>query len=288
MNRMRRLLVISLWVVVAAPATLWGQSPVDPNCTAGTSNACVDWERGIAISLGVGAPATWAKNAAQKNISAQRAARLDAARNIIELIKGINITGTTSMKQAMVENDEIESSIQGRLAGIRAAGEPKYFSDGSVQVKIVANLREVVPQDLVYGAQSGPPKLLEGPLGSTSGSSLATSNAYTGLIVDARGTGVVPAMAPKIYDPDGREVYGSAYVSREWAISQGVVGYLKDLEKAQGNDRVKGNPAIVKATEATGANKADVVISKVDADSLRAIAQTQSFLSEGRVLIVLD
>ena len=270
------------------PATLWAQSAIDPSCTTTNNNACVDWDKGIAIALGTGAPAEWAKSSAQKNISAQRAARLDAARNILELVQGINVSSSTSVKDAMVANDEVRTGIEGKLAGVTTVGEPKYFSDGSVQVKLVANLREVIPQSLVYDAAGGPPRLLSAPDGAPVGGSLNPGSAYTGLIIDARGTGVVPAMAPKILDPDGHEVYGSAYVSREWAISQGVVGYLKDVEKARDNDRVKGNPAVIKAVESTGANKADLVISKADADSLRAISQTQSFLSEGRVMIILD
>jgi hypothetical protein len=55
-----------------------------------------------------------------------------------------------------------------------------------------------------------------------------------------------------------------------------------------GTDRVKGSPAVVKAVEAKGANKADLVVSKADADMLRAVSQKQTFLSEGRVMIVLD
>ena len=279
---------LSFLLLAMLPFSIFAQSSIDPNCTVEAQNACVDWERGHAIAIGLGAPAGWAKNAAQKNLSARRAARLDAARNILELIKGINISADTSMAQAMVSNDEVRTSVEGRLNSIRALGEPKYFSDGSVQIKLIANLREVVPPEVMFGDASGPPRLLESPGSFPSGTGLNQSSAYTGLIIDARGTGVQPAMSPKVFDPEGREVYGSAYVSRKWALSQGVVGYLKDVDKARENDRVKGNPAVVKATEAKGANKADLVLSKADADALRGLSQTQSFLNEGRVMIILD
>jgi hypothetical protein len=95
-------------------------------------------------------------------------------------------------------------------------------------------------------------------------------------------------MSPKVYDPQDREVYGSAYVSREFAVSQGMVGYAKSLDQAAQSDRVKGNPAVVKAQEAKGANKADVVLAQSDADALRTLAQQQTFLREARVMIVLD
>ena len=88
----------ALWlagVLIFLPALSWGQGnqqgSIDARCTQPSEQACVDWNNGLAIAVGSGAPATWAKTAAQKNISATRAARLDAARNLMELIKGVNL-----------------------------------------------------------------------------------------------------------------------------------------------------------------------------------------------------
>jgi hypothetical protein len=277
-----------LAVLAFLPALVWAQDSIDPRCTQQGQTACVDWSSGLAIAVGTGAPASWAKTPAQKNISATRAARLDAARNLLELIKGINVTASTNVQGAMVASDTVQSSIEGRLASIRPVGQPRYFSDGSVQLKLEASLREVVPENVYLEGQSGPPRELGGPLGPTTGSAISPQAAYTGLIIDARGTGVQPALSPKIYDPQDREVYGSAYVSREFAVSQGMVGYAKSVDAARATDRVQGNPAIVKAVQAKGANKADLVISQSDADALRTLAQQQTFLREARVMVVLD
>lgn len=283
----RALCLLALLAVL--PALAWAQTPsstIDPRCTQQGQQACVDWTNGLAIAIGMGAPASWARTPAQKNISATRAARLDAARNLLEMIKGINLTASTSVKNAMVESDEVSTSIQGRLNSIRPVEAPRYFSDGSVQVKLEANLRQVVPEQLY--TQPGPPKPIEPPTEVTPGSQLSSQAAYTGLIIDARGTGVQPAMSPKVYDPQDREVYGSAYVSRQFAVSQGMVGYAKSIEQATQNDRVKGNPAIIKAEKASGPNRTDLVISQSDADTLRALAQKETFLRDARVMIVLD
>lgn len=265
----------------------WAQNGVDPRCTQPGDRACVDWTNGMAIAAGLGAPATWAKTPAQKNISATRAARLDAARNLLELLKGINIDTSTNVEGAMVSSDSVRTAISGRLNGIRETERPRYFSDGSVQVKLEASLRQIVPEQL-YVAATGAPQELGPPTGAVSGGALNVQVAYTGLIIDARGTGVQPAMAPKVFDPQDREVYGSAFVSREFATSQGMVGYAKNPDQAAQTDRVKGNPAVIKALEAKGANKADLVISQADADALRALAQGQNFLREARVMILLD
>ena len=275
-----------LLALAVLPALAWAQQAIDPRCTQPGQQACVDWNAGVAIAIGTGAPASFAKTPAQKNITATRAARLDAARNLLEMIKAINISSSTNIQGAMVASDSVSTSIEGQLNGIRPVEAPRYFSDGSVQVKLEANLRQIVPEQLY--AASGPPQAIAGPFGSPAGSALSTEAAYTGLVIDARGTGVQPAMSPKVYDPQDREVYGSAYVSRDFAVSQGMVGYAKSVDAAGQSDRVKGNPAVIKATSAKGANKADLVISQQDADALRALAQKETFLREARVMIVLD
>ncbi len=58
---------------------------------------------------------------------------------------------------------------------------------------------------------------------------------YSGLVVDARGLGVRPAMAPRLISEAGEEVFGRAVVvDRAWATQQGMAGYSRDLAGAQG------------------------------------------------------
>ena len=109
---------------------------------------------------------------------------------------------------------------------------------------------------------------------------------YTGVIIDARGAGITPAMSPKIYGPDGKEVYGSIAVERDFVLKHGIVGYVKDLEKAKTNERVKGNPLIIKGAM-NGGKSSDLVISSEDANLLMKLDATQSFLREARVIIVI-
>ncbi|HUJ75788.1 MAG TPA: hypothetical protein VL359_13050 [bacterium] len=278
-----------LALIAASAAAQTAPAPpgqnIDARCTSPSDRACIDWERGVAIAVGTGVPASFAQTPGQKNVTAMRAARLDAARNLLELIKGVAITSDTTVQQAMVSNDQVTTSIQGQLQSIREVDRPHYFSDGSIQIKLEANLRQVVPQDLYLGA---PQDLTQGGSAPAPGGGISTSTTYTGLIIDARGTGVTPALAPKVLDPEGKEVYGSAFVSRQFAITQGMAGYVKSIDAARNTDRVKGNPAVVKAVKALGPNRSDLEISKDDAERLRDLAKTETFLRESRVMIVLD
>jgi hypothetical protein len=95
-------------------------------------------------------------------------------------------------------------------------------------------------------------------------------------------------MAPKILDENGKEIYGSAMVDREYAVQQGMVGYAKDLSAAQANSRVTDRPIIVKALRTSGPAKCDVVVSNSDAAKLAAAGENLSFLQKCRVMVVLD
>ena len=121
---------------------------------------------------------------------------------------------------------------------------------------------------------------------SLSGLALAQT-VYTGLIFDAQTLTFTPSASVKILDEDGREVYGSAYVSKDWAEKQGIVSYVKDLAQAKANQRVAGNPLVIKAIKVTGPNNKDLVISNDDARRIRDLAKHLNFLDAAKVVIIV-
>jgi len=110
---------------------------------------------------------------------------------------------------------------------------------------------------------------------------------YTGLIFDAQSLTFTPSGSVKILDEDGREVYGSAYVSKDWADKQGIVSYAKSLDQAKANPRVAGNPLVIKAVRVTGPNNKDLVISNDDARRVRDLAKNLNFLDAAKVVIIV-
>jgi hypothetical protein len=65
------------------------------------------------------------------------------------------------------------------------------------------------------------------------------------------------------------------------------VGYHNNMNQARANERVAGNPLVVRALRTTGANGCDLIISSADAARIRQAAGNVSFLDECRVMIVL-
>jgi hypothetical protein len=244
----------------------------------------IDWSEQVIRSTGSGAPNPDAPNIAAARLGAERAAKADALRNILETIKGVRIDSETLVVNAMTQNDVIRTRVQGIVRGARAV-KTRYLSDGAVEVTVEIRMASATAPSNTLTATVLPPQTLGT---QTQNIPKAGNPVYTGVIFDARGLGIRPAMSPKVLDEDGREVYGSAFVSAEWATKFGIVGYAKDLEASKNNDRVAANPLVVKGAKVSGTGGCDLVISNADAQGMRDMSKNLSFLEQCRVLIVVD
>jgi hypothetical protein len=107
-------------------------------------------------------------------------------------------------------------------------------------------------------------------------------------VVDARGLNAKPAMSPRIIDENGQEIYGAAYVSREYAVQQGVSGYSKNMDSAVSNERVTNNPMIAKGIKTAGPGKSDIMISNAEASKIKGSPENLAFMKKCRAIIVVD
>jgi len=241
----------------------------------------IDWGSRTVTAVGIGAP-----NPAMPEVTARpmaiRAARDVALRNALELIKGVQMTSSTTVENFMVSNDVIRSSVEGYVRRFEAS-EPRYMSDKTIEITVTVPLDNELAETLLPSTVAG------SPTGNSAVAPAPKFRNFTGLIIDARGTGAVPALAPKILDENGKEIYGSAYVSRQWAVKWGMAGYAKTPEQASSlRDRVGEQPGMIKALKATGASKCDLVISSKDASEVVAASKSMKFFSDCRVIVLVD
>jgi hypothetical protein len=272
------LLVVSLLTATQVMAQ------IQPVVTGEQGEGAVDWANRTIMATGIGSPNPNLPPSAQRP-SAERAAQQIAIRNALETIKGIYMTSTTTVNNFMVESDAVNSSVSGFVRGFQQKGRTRYMSDGSVEITMEVPLDGVggLGEQLLGGSVGESPRV-----SSFEGRKAAASTVFSGLIIDCKGLQVKPALSPRIVDEDGREIYGSAYVSRDWAVKHGVVGYAKELSAAAKLDRVGKTPGSVKAIKIEGANNTDIVISSKDAADVRSASANLKFLSECRVIFVID
>lgn len=258
------------------------------------NNGNVNWSAGYIEAVGIGAPPARSIGKPEARPMALRAAELDAKRNLLEITKGVRIDSTTVVRDFTVESDIINSQVEGFIKGAQVV-KKDLMSDGTVEVTVRMPLfgdfsRIIVPKILEKKADATPPVVAPpvAPPAAPAVPSAPAGPVYTGLVVDARGIQTRPAMAPKILDENGQEVYGSMNVDREYAVQQGISGYARDLTAAQSNSRVTNNPLTVKGVKVQGQGRSDIIISNADAASIRSAADNLTFMKKCRVMIVLD
>ena len=247
----------------------------------------VNWTDGYIEAVGIGAPPQRYIGTPQARPNALRAAQVDAYRNLLEVINGVRVDSTTTIRDFTVESDVINTQVQGIVKGARTMKQ-EYLSDGTVEVTVrmpmAGNFASVIIPRILERRQAPPTP----PPAPQAPAPAPASEVFTGLVVDARGIQARPAMSPRIIDEKGQEVYGSMNVEREYAVQQGMSGYARDLTAAQSNPRVTNNPVSVKGLRTEGAGRSDIVIANAEAERIRAGADNQGFLKKCRVMIVLD
>ncbi len=273
--------IFALVVVVLLAIPLSGYAEQGQDLIEHGDKGTINWSKGIAQATGIGAPPEKLYGKPSARPMALRAAKLDAYRNILEVVRGVRINSTTVVRDYAVESDVIMSKVEGMVQGAEVV-KKEYLSDGTVEITLQMDLRggfsQLVLPEEIQPLESITPMV---PVQSSSA-------VYTGLVVDARGLRARPAMSPKVLDENGREVYGSAFVSREYAVQQGMSGYAKNVAAARTNQRVTDNPLVVKGLRVEGAGHSDIVISNADASVLRSASENLSFMKKCRVMIVVD
>jgi len=261
-------------------------------------NGSVNYGDRTIQAIGIGFIPENVINAGQARRAAMRIAKQDALRQLIEIVNGVNVTSETTVSGAMFD-DVIKTQVQGAIRGARQIGSPKYLSDTSVEVtyevqmadisRVLLPMAEKAPtlkyEDVVVGSAVTP------GASSDQGSSAEagpTSGGVTGIIIDGKGLGLRPAMSPRIMNQSGSVVYGPGQYSRDYAASNGVVGYAKSLEQAKADPRVQGNPLVIRGSSVSGASAADLVVSNVDAGKIARADGSAGLLGNCRVMFVLD
>lgn len=81
------------------------------------------------------------KNPAQAKLMAQRGAVVDAQRNLLEIIKGVNVTSETTVQDMITTRDYIYTRVDGVIKGAKMVGEP-IEKDGIIEVRMRVPLYE--------------------------------------------------------------------------------------------------------------------------------------------------
>jgi hypothetical protein len=252
----------------------------------------IDWARGVVQARGTSAPL---KKGAEKtppnSPKALSEAKNDARIKLLETVKEIKIDTKRSVGGMAGNNKRIMTQIKDMVYdAIEIEKFRKYMSDGSVEVLLQMNLHGgftqlILPKEI---RQIEGIKQIKRGANSTGVNTNSVSKAYTGLLVDARSIELQPALVFKILDENLEEVFGPAFVSREFVVQQGMAAYYSDIQSAKSDSRIRNRPLTVKALRTDYPSRCNIVISNADASKLKSASHHLLFLKESRVVVVLS
>lgn len=221
-----------------------------------------------------------------KSSEARQRALINAKRNayqrLLQTAKAIQLTDSKSVAQYVENRDEVLSKVEEMFKNARIE-TTRYRSDGTVEIVRKMSLSGAFSQLMLPGAIV---QLDMKKMGKETPD--ADTPVYTGLVVDARGVAIKPALCFKIFDESGQEVYGPAYVSREYAVQRGLCEYRTEIDDIEESERVGDEPLIVKALQPLTPGSPHIVISNTDAGRLRSAVDHLFLLRKCRVLVIAD
>jgi hypothetical protein len=199
---------------------------------------------------------------------AKRAAILDARARALEMIQEVNLDGNITVKGFVSKDSRLFYRLKGLIARMKPFKQYKHEDFYNVEMK--------VPFYGVYGIEvvflnayvKSNNKRIKG---------LSTDNR---IIIDARGTGLKPALFVKIKDQTGKNVYTTKDVDTAYLQNKGMVQYVTSTSIQQGDVQIK-------ALNVDGRQDGNIVISSSDAAMFKQM-DNDNAISDGNVVVITD
>ena len=250
----------------------------------------LDWTAGTLTVTGEAPPGEDASPARQR-LAGFRAARTAALSGLLDAVAGVRVDARTTVGAAMAAGDPVQRQVRELARNARVVPGSRREEEDlcrlDVRLPLLGDLsRAVLPP-------ASDPLVSLPPADLPERDSLIVflpGGPYTGLVVDARGTGLRASLAPRIVDDRGRVIYAAGHVDRRLAVREGLAGWERDLRRAILGERVRGEPAhpfLVEAAGASGRYRTEAVIRAEDGTRVQMADLHGDFLSRGGVVFVV-
>ncbi|WP_020587424.1 hypothetical protein [Desulfobacter curvatus] len=272
---------------------VWGMILLTENafshCRQSLENGYIDWTTGFVTATGHAAPEI---NSEGEAVTMPGSARACATRNLIAILKQMKISGDLTVGEYASTHDTILAGIE-KVAQDARVRRQLYTSALDVKVWVATTfyggfLQLVLPDHIRQIPKINELKQVPAEPAENTPSATVGAKPYTGLIVDARRLNVNPVLYPTIVSEQGREIYSSVFISREFAVQNGVCAYSCDMDQALASDRAGSNPLVVKALRKTGDKTGAIVMSMADVKILDRATERHTFLKQCRVIVVVN
>ena len=210
---MKKLTLGSLVLILGSSLSAQGWGWGDNDAVETVEGGAMNYTNGFVVATGIGAISPLAQNPGMARATAVRAAKVDAMRNLLEAVMAVTVSSETTVRGAAIENDVVKTSVEGMVKGARMRdingdgrgdySDLRYLSDTSVEIEMQVHMSGISSVVLPpAGFAAAPPAATATAPGAAPAA--PKPGTITGLIVDARGLGIRPAMSPKSPRSDRR------------------------------------------------------------------------------------
>jgi len=284
-----RFLIVALALVLVSLPAQGEELSLDYTQTFAAGK--INWGGGKIAVTGFSLPPKKTTGGQAAAAVALSAARQKAVETLAKLTAGVRLSAGQTIADTMAQNPSIAEKLD-EIVRSAPVVQQNFRSDGAAEIIIELSLyggfaQLILPEDIRHfeAIQSVPS---DQETSNVSAQVNVGGGPFGGLVIDARGLKVNPAMMFAVLDENGKPVYGSAYVSREYAVQWGMAAYITRIPAGKTFSRVTPRPLVIKGLRAVGATRTDIVISNADAAKLKGAVENLKLLRQGRVAIVLD
>jgi hypothetical protein len=257
-----------LIVAGSAAAQFWS---TEVRVTETFSHGQVDWTEGLVFSRASAASATrWGAG-----VAAYQSATQAARQGLLRIFDQVRFDATQMLGQALRQAEAPGYELEALVAHASVV-ETRYVPGGTVETAVQLPFAGQLTALFLPAVSSATPD-----------SEPRTEAVHTGVVIDARGLAIQPALFPRIVDERGQTLYASESVDREAAIQQGYVAYAKAFDQAPAQARIGANPLVLRALRVAEESRVDLVLSDAEATRIRDYAATRRLVRQCRVLIVM-
>ncbi|MEO0214017.1 MAG: hypothetical protein ABIL12_00700 [candidate division WOR-3 bacterium] len=220
----------------------------------------IDWTHGCIRAKGYGFIDP-NKPKGQAKLLAERAAVVDARRNLLEIVKGVHITSETVVEDYMVSSDIVVQRVEGLVKDAKVIGKPKYYEDGRVEVWVemkLDNLAKTLPTKPSVSEPQEKPE--EG-----------------GVIIKTP-EGTKACMYPRILDENGNVLFDASQYPEAKDMWSKAIKYVKGKVST-----LPGGSMVIEASETKGC---DIIVKKEDLDKVSKLKKWGSYILKAGKLII--
>ncbi len=260
-----------LWLLALAgtAAAQWWQT--DVHVVETLPRGQVDWTEGAVLSRGSATGSTLRSAGALTEQAAVQAAR----QGLWGEIEQVRLDARQMLGPVVLQAEAQRQALEAFIAQA-AVVETRYLPGGTVETAVrlpfAGRLTAMFLSQSSAGMPDGEPR---------------SEAAHTGVVIDARGLAIQPALLPRIVDESGQSLYAPEVVDMEAAVQQGYVAYAKAFDQAPAQARIGERPLVLRALRVAGDSRVDLVLSNAEATRIRDYAATRRLVRQCRVLIVM-